>query len=380
VNRESLRYAPSLILAGAVLLGAILLVLLFMHLAELLAVIFLGVVIGVALSPLTDFLSKYRVPPAVSVLLVYGTILGLISLFLWYALPQIAEEGTEFIENLEQLQERYEGWADDTALPPIENLSEYLEGALGGIAGTITQQAFLVVTMLLYIFTIFIVGLFYTFTKDSIRELFLSLLAVHHRKRAAEVLDVMGMKLRRYMLGQFIAMLVIGILTYIGLTIIGMPFALVLATIAFLFEILPLVGPWIAFIPAFLVSTTQGIGVMIAVAVLYLVLQQIESYIVTPVVQRSQTKMPAMLILSAILIGAALLGIIGALAALPLALILHTLALEVVIPWRQRQTGWAAEQEARKREEEREDEEDLEESPEDPPGVSRVRRLFQNRS
>lgn len=377
MNRETFRYAPSIIVAGAVLLGAVMLVLLFMHLAELLAVIFLGVVVGVALSPLTDYLGKYRVPAAASVLLVYGTILGLVSLFLWYAIPQIAEESAEFIENLETLQERYEEWADETALPPVENLSEYLQGALGGLAGTITQQAFLVVTMLLYIFTIFVVGLFYTFTKDAIRELFISLLRQEHRARAAEVLDIMGTKLRRYMLGQFIAMLVVGVLTYIGLIILGMPFALVLATMAFLFEILPLVGPWIAFIPAFLVATTQGIGVMIAVALLYLILQQIESYIVTPVVQRSQTHMPSMLVLTSILVGASLLGIIGALAALPLSLILYTFAKEVIIPWRQRQTGWLAEQEARKRAlEEQSQSSEEEEERETPPGLSLLRRLI----
>lgn len=376
MNRESFRYAPSIILGGGVLIGLVLLVLLFVQLAELLAVIFLGVVVGVALSPLTEYLGKYRVPPAASVLLVYGTILGLISLFLWYAIPRIAEEGAAFIDRLDELQAQYEEWADETALPPVDNVSEYLQGALGGLAGTITQQAFLVVTMLVYIFTIFIVALFYTFTKDAIRELFISLLAPEHRNRAGEVLDIMGTKLRRYMLGQFIAMLVVGVLTYVGLVILGMPFALVLATLAFLFEILPLVGPWIAFVPAFLVSTTQGIGLVIAVAILYLALQQIESYIVTPVVQRSQTHMPAMLVLISIMVGAALLGVIGALAALPLALILQTFAKEVVIPWRQRQTGWQAEQEARARA--RQEQEEAEEEEATHP-VGWLRRLIQSR-
>jgi predicted PurR-regulated permease PerM len=155
----------------------------------------------------------------------------------------------------------------------------------------------------------------------------------------------MGWRMRRYMLAEFAGMTAIGVLTYIGLKALGMPYAFSLAAIAFLLEILPILGPWLAFIPALLVALTEGWTTTVLVCVLYLALQQIESYVIVPVFHRRGTGMPELLILAAVLAGGSLMGILGALVALPMAVIVYTLFVDVFVPWRHQRVGFVEEPE-----------------------------------
>jgi predicted PurR-regulated permease PerM len=141
--------------------------------------------------------------------------------------------------------------------------------------------------------------------------------------------------MRRFVVGEFISMTIVGVATYIGLVALGVPFPFLLAVIAFALELLPILGPWLSAVPAIALALSESVELAIAVAVFYLVLQQVESNVILPMVQRHQTGMPALVVLSAVLLGGAAMGILGALVALPLAVILHTVAMEVVIPWRQ---------------------------------------------
>ncbi len=115
-----------------------------------------------------------------------------------------------------------------------------------------------------------------------------------------------------------------------------------LAVIAFALELLPILGPWLSAIPAIALALSESVELAITVAVFYLVLQQVESNVILPMVQRHQTEMPALVVLSAVLLGGAAMGILGALVALPLAVIVHTIATEVLIPWGQARVAGAA--------------------------------------
>ncbi|HMO96911.1 MAG TPA: AI-2E family transporter, partial [Tepidiformaceae bacterium] len=95
--------------------------------------------------------------------------------------------------------------------------------------------------------------------------------------------------------------------------------------------------PWLAGIPAVTLALTVSPELAITVAFFYFVLQQVESNVVIPLVQRHQTEVPAVVVLVAVLLGAASMGILGALIALPLAIVIHTLVTEVVVPWRTQQ-------------------------------------------
>jgi predicted PurR-regulated permease PerM len=323
-------------LGGAAVLGAVLLVMLLLQLRTLLAVLFLGVIVGLALSPVAEQLNRWRVPKVLAVLAVYGVIATLLGLFVWYAAIELTDEFSELEDRIEELRADYDDWAEERGWPISDDAGEFLSDNGSGVANNAVSQAFNIAGSLFYVFTIFFVGLLFTVSKDRMRALALSLLEPHQRERTEELLDKLGHRLRRYVVAELATMFAVGGLTYAGLTLLGIRFPLILATIAFLLELLPTIGPWLAYVPALAVALTQGWEEAIKVSALYLGIQAAENYLIVPVVHGREAQMPALLIIVAILVGGALMGILGALIALPVAVILQTLFLDVVVPWRKR--------------------------------------------
>jgi predicted PurR-regulated permease PerM len=324
--------------AGALTLVAAMVVVLIAYvLRDILAVLLLGVVVGTTLGPQVDALARYRLPRILSGILLYAAAASVVAVFLAYAIPELTGEVRHLANQLEQFESDYERLAERTPLPPWSDVQPVLRDRLNSAVGEVASQAGAVVTAVVYTVTVFVVGLFWTASRKSAGELFLSLVSTRHQAVAERTLGIIGRRLRHYLLAELAGMTAIGVLVYIGLTLLGMPYAFVLATLAFGFEILPILGPWLAFIPALLIALTEGWQTTILVSVLYLAIQQAESYVIVPVFQRQGTGMPELLVLVAILIGGALMGILGALIALPLAVILHVILMEVVVPWRRAQ-------------------------------------------
>jgi predicted PurR-regulated permease PerM len=321
------------------LVGVVVLLALAFVLRDILAVLLLGIVVGTTLGPQVDALARYRVPRILSGLLLYAAAASVIAGFLAYSIPELTGEVRELAGQLEEFEGDYQRLAEDTPLPPWEEVRPVLQERLNNLVGEVASQAGVVVTAVVYTLTVFVVGLFWTVSRQSAGALALSLLNPRHRAIAERTLGVIGTRLRRYLLAELAGMTAIGVLVYIGLTLLGMPYAFVLAALAFGLEILPILGPWLAFIPALMIALTEGWQTTILVTILYLALQQAESYVIVPVFHRRGTGMPELLILVAVLVGGALMGILGALIALPLAVILHTVVMEVIVPWRQGQVA-----------------------------------------
>lgn len=324
---------------GIAFAAALAVIALMVILRQLLAVVLLGVVLGTTLGPLVDRLAQYRIPRPASGLLVYGIFAAAITGFFWYAVPELVTEGEELGGAWDDFERDYNRLAEDYELPDADAIVDFVQERLAGVGPELVSGAVAVIGGLFYTLTILAVGLFWTMSRRSARGLFVSLVPPEQREKTRAVLDILGHRLRRFLVGELLGMLAVGTLTFIGLVILDVRFALILATLAFLLEILPFLGPWLAYAPAAVVAITQGWETFIAVSVLYLVIQQLESYVIVPVVQGRETKLPELLILVSVLIGAALMGILGALVAIPVAVIGHTLFMEVFVPWRQSRLG-----------------------------------------
>lgn len=122
------------------------------------------------------------------------------------------------------------------------------------------------------------------------------------------------------MQGQFLLAVLIGVLTYLGLSILGIQYALVLAVIAAVFELIPLFGPILAAIPAVAIAFANGgIAIALIVVALYLIIQQFENHLIYPLVVTKVVGVPPILVILALLIGAKLAGVLGMLLAVPVA-------------------------------------------------------------
>ena len=323
-----------MVLTGLALLAVILLLLLLYLVREIVAVLFLGVVLGVSLNPLVERLERWRVPRVLSVLLVYAVVALAFAVFAYYAAREIGNQALEL--EFDEIKASYEDFRRDANLPAASEVEAAIREAGGGLTGGLVSRAISFVTGVFYFCTVLFSALLFTVTQDRMRDAALSFVAPDRRAEVEAVLHKLARGLRGFMAGEFLAMVSIGAVTYLGLLIIGVKLPLVLAFIAFTFEALPMIGPWLAFIPALGVALTDGIWAVVQVSILYLLIQGFENYIVTPLVHGRESRVPALLILVAILVGGGLMGVLGALVALPLAVMGHILFFEVVVPWNER--------------------------------------------
>ena len=132
------------------------------------------------------------------------------------------------------------------------------------------------------------------------------------------------------MQGQLILSLLVGILSYIGLTIFNIPYALPLAMIAGIMEVVPVIGPIISALPAVFLAFTISPFLSIVVAIMYLVIQQLENHLIVPQVMRRAVGLNPLIVILAIAIGSRLLGISGALLAVPMAVVFQIIATEII--------------------------------------------------
>ena len=151
-------------------------------------------------------------------------------------------------------------------------------------------------------------------------------LAPARRARAARIRREIGQGVGGYVVGQAITSLLFGIFTFATLTIAGVPEPLLLAVLAALLDVVPIVGATLATIPAVLLALTVSVPTAVVVLVLFVVYQQIENDVVVPRVYRGTLHVSSLAVLIAVLIGSGLLGIVGALLALPIAAAISAIA------------------------------------------------------
>lgn len=146
----------------------------------------------------------------------------------------------------------------------------------------------------------------------------LRLVPMPRRRRAAEVLFAAGFQLRWWLIGQLLAMIIVGILMWIGLSIIGVPLAFALGVLAGLLEFIPTIGPPLAIVPALLLSLVNEPQAALYVLVLYGVVQTVESYLLTPLVQERVVHLPPVVTITAQVFFAWTMGAVGLLVAVPM--------------------------------------------------------------
>lgn len=188
------------------------------------------------------------------------------------------------------------------------------------------------------LYVVLFIGIFFTVSPRVYKEGIVALIPPNGKGVAKDLLEKLGLNLRKWLKGKFFAMAVVFILTAAGLAIMGMPLWLVLALIAGLFNFIPNFGPLLAMIPAVLVGLSVSPGTAALVAGLYILIQIVESNFITPLVQQKLISIPPAMIIIAQLLISPLTGAWGLVLATPLLLIIMILVDELYIK-KQMRTG-----------------------------------------
>jgi len=188
------------------------------------------------------------------------------------------------------------------------------EGRFTELTGFVSGMAsFLEATVV-----ILIVGIFGAAEPDLYRAGLFHLVPPQSRPRVGEAIDAIAFNLRHWLVAQLILMVMLGITTWIGLWLIGVPLALILGMIAGIFELVPYVGAWLSAVPAGLIALLRGPQYLLYTLGLYLFLHLLEGYVLHPLIQRRAVHLPPALILVAQALMGEMFGVLGLFVAAPL--------------------------------------------------------------
>jgi len=198
-------------------------------------------------------------------------------------------------------------------------------GAGGGVLGHIGAIAMSIGSGIFDTLLVVVGGTYLAAQPDLYRTGLLKLIPARGRELAAEALDAGGRALHLWLLGRLVSMAVVAFLTWLGLTLIGVPSALTLALLAGLLEFVPFIGPIVAAVPAVLLAFGAGPDKALWVGLLFLAIQQFEGNVLEPLVQQRAVDLPPALLLFAVVAGGLVFGVVGILFAAPLTVVLYVL-------------------------------------------------------
>ena len=312
--------------------GVILTLLLIWQLVDLLLLVFASVLVAIFFRSLADAIAKRtRISHAWALAIAIVLVAVLFVLITTLFGTTIRQNVNTLMEELPAAWQAIRGrigevrWlvdALDRAGQALltSNMMSRIGGALGAVMGVFTN-----------IFLVLFAGLYIAAQPKLYRDGFLKLVPPRDRARIDATLVRCGVFLRNWLLGQLIAMVVVGTLTWAGLELLNVPSALALGLFAGLAEFVPILGPIAAAIPALIIAFSQDSRLALWVLALFVVIQQLEGNILQPIIQRRMVALPPAVTLFAVLAFAILFGAMGALLAAPLAVVTLVLVQDLYI-------------------------------------------------
>jgi predicted PurR-regulated permease PerM len=319
-NKHAVEISPSIVIFTVGFLGT--LYFLFV-IRQILVLLFLAFIVMTALRPTVEKLNrKLGIPRMLAIVLVYVlTLAGLTGLIV-LVLPPFVNEINNFLRTIDfpVLQDE------------IKNikftLSEWsgLLDQVGNGAGFILSLIEATFNIFFAFFTVMVMSVYLMIDRPALHKKIGWLTKNRsHLKKAAQFLDSIEAQLGGWIRGQIILMVLIGVITYIGLSLLSMPYALPLAILAGLLEILPNLGPTLAAVPAVVIGFMMVSPLMgIAMLVFYTLVQQLENNLIVPKVMQANADVNPLIAILTILAGLKMGGVIGALLAVPFYILLRS--------------------------------------------------------
>jgi len=332
----------SIWVAAAIAVSTFVLLIVLMKALPALLLLFIAIILAEGIRPLVDGLARIRIPRALGVVLLYLVAALLLVSLGWLLVQPLIDQGVELSNNIPTYVTQLQALGTSVQQtagtnPDIERFITAAENQAAAEAGNIAKSALAIpLSALGVVFSIFVVLAMAALWLTSIRSLrpyVLGLLPEAGQHRASAMLDELSRHLGGYARGVVANMFIIGALTGVGLFLLGLPYSLLLGVVAGLFEVIPFLGPWISGTVAVLVALAVGGPLKgLEVFVLFQVIQQLEGNTVVPLVMSRAVKLNPLTVILAILIGDSLLGIAGAVLAVPAAVVVQVVVRRLLAP------------------------------------------------
>lgn len=285
---------------------------------DILLQVFVALLLMLILNPLVKKLNKFKIPKPISIFVLYVIVFGSLALSLASIIPPLIEQTNTFARNLPSYIAN---------LPIAESVRNQLErdflASVGNLPSQIMKFSVSIFSNFIVVLTVIVFTFYLLLTRNNLKQELEKYVGSKWAGEFDRLLDELEIKLGGWARGQVLLMLSVGFVTYIGLIVLGIPYALPLAILAGIFEALPIVGPIIAAIPAVLIGIGTSPIMGLSVAALAFLIQQLENQILVPKIMEKSANASPVVILLAIAIGFKLAGIAGVVISVPVLIIIQ---------------------------------------------------------
>jgi len=292
---------------------------------DLIFSLFIAFIVTSALRPMVNYLIKMKIPKVLACFLVYFSFLGTLIGALSIIFPPLIKETIQLSRQLPFIFQK---------IFPASNLMFFDWQSLFQYLPTATSQVINLISGVFSNVVWFVSTLFFSFyllvEEDAIKKILANFFAEEKTKNVVNFVNLLEKKVNSWFWGEIFLMLIVGSLTYIGLTLIGIKYALPLAVLAGLLEVVPNLGPTIAAIPAVLVGFSQSSFLGIAALALSILVQQLENNLIVPLVMKKTVGLNPIITLMALIVGGKLAGVLGVLLSVPLVVVIQTILFELL--------------------------------------------------
>lgn len=307
---------------------------------QVLVLIYVSVLLAIGFSPLVRLIERQRVLPVgtriprwLAILIVYLAILGVLAGIGFVIVPPFVVQARDFATHLPQLLERAQRFLMARGvLHETRSFGEIVQQAPGGgdVVGKMVLTFWGLFGGMLGVVSIVILTFYLLVDSETVFRAVVRLFPKDRRVRVHAVSREISMKVSAWLVGQLMLSAIIGATSAIWLGLLGIPYFYVLALIAAIGEMIPIVGPILAALPGIAIALGSSWRLGLVVALLYLVQQQVEANVLVPKLMERQVGLTPVAIMIALLVGGGLLGVAGAILAVPTAAILQVVFQEVV--------------------------------------------------
>ncbi|HVX67098.1 MAG TPA: AI-2E family transporter [Bryobacteraceae bacterium] len=300
-----------------------------------LLLVYVSIVFAVVLSPAVDrvhqvHIGRWRPGRGAAMLLIISGLLVLAAAFLLFVLPPIVGDiqdlGRRLPEHLRRLNAGIKNLPFGDRIN-FETIGGIFEKLIGGVPGIVSQAA----QVLVSVATVLILTAYLILDGSAVFAWSMSLIPAEERGRLRAALVRAGLRMRNWLVGQAVLMLVLGSSSALVFGLLGVRYFFALAVFAGVANVVPLLGPIVTVVLASLVAATDSFGKVLGVWVFYFVYQQVENAFLTPRIMQTQVQLSPVAVVIALLLGSELAGIPGALVAVPSAVLVSVLTNEYLV-------------------------------------------------
>lgn len=309
------------------------------YVSDFLIALLVSVVLASAVEMPVKVMAKWGIPRAVSVISIFVALLAILAAIVFIFIPPLADDLALFIKTVPKMLESVRIFGRDMGFKDLSlaiaelsrdiskgQILSILKTSFFGTSGFFATTSVVIGSVINFVMT-FVLAFYLALEERGVQKFLRLIVPKHKEEYISDLWERAQRKIGLWMQGQLLLSLFVALLVYIPMLILDMPYATLLAVLAFMGELIPMVGLTLATIPAlFLAWVHGGVPLLGIVAVIYFIVGQLENHVLYPKVMNKMVGVPSVVVIISIVIGAKLAGIWGVVLAVPLASILMELA------------------------------------------------------